>query len=126
MILCCVCRGLGDAACAAEAFRREYQAKYARKAYGKRRDLYQHTKVGKVWAQPLHQWYTPANGAQRPVGYIATHQRLGTAGGCGICPVQGPCNSAPVGGRWAQQPHKQTSFYRAQQHIIKANFRSSR
>lgn len=40
------CKGLGDEACAEEASRREYQAKYARVAWSSRMDDYEATKVG--------------------------------------------------------------------------------
>jgi hypothetical protein len=39
------CRKLGNTACADEAFRREYQAKFARRKWSKHMDLYQATKV---------------------------------------------------------------------------------
>lgn len=61
-------RALGDAACAAEARRREYQAKYARVAYGKHRQLYQYTKVGEACpgaAAAVPTSYRLAHGAQR-------------------------------------------------------------
>lgn len=40
------CKALQDEACTAEARRRVYQAKYARRSYAKNMDLYTKTKVG--------------------------------------------------------------------------------
>lgn len=61
-------KGLGDEASAVESDRKKYQAKYARKSYGRYRDLYLKTKVrGCVQSAPLlaaHAPHMPANKAR--------------------------------------------------------------